>query len=272
MSLELHPEDALPKRLSNWKRVGVTRVSLGVQSTRQHVLEALGRNCGAEETLAALGSVAEAGFSSWNVDLIYGSPAETDADWEAVLEEVLAFHPPHLSCYALSVERGARIYANPDRHPREEALRRRYELAEAMADAEGLVWYELSNWAKPGHICKHNLLYWTGGNWLGLGAGAWSAVGELRWRNLASPRAYIEAAERGEFRRAELASLDAEQLRCERVMLNLRTRWGADQKDCDQEGLAICLEEGLVDLVDGRVVLSLAGRHVANEATRLLVG
>ena len=174
VTVECNPEDADAAHLDTYRRAGVTRVSFGLQSTHAHVLAGLGRRYvpHAAETIAT--AVAAAGFSTWNLDLILGAPAETDDDWARTLEHVLALDhpPPHLSAYGLTVEPGTPLAKDRLRHPDEDALARRYERAEEMLTAAGYHWEEISNWCRPGHECRHNHLYWDEGDYVGIGSAA----------------------------------------------------------------------------------------------------
>ncbi len=176
VTVECNPEDADDAHLGAYKRAGVTRLSFGLQSTNDAVLLGLGRRRvpRAAETIAA--AVAEAGFGTWNLDLIFGAPAESDDHWARTLEDVLGLDnpPPHVSAYALTVEPGTPLASDARRHPDEDALARRYERADAVLEAAGYRWEEISNWARPGHECRHNHLYWEQGDYLGIGSAAHS--------------------------------------------------------------------------------------------------
>src|ERR1700728_4404740 len=196
VTVECNPEDADDSHLGTYRRAGVTRVSFGLQSTQAHVLAGLGRSDvpGAAETMAA--AVHAAGFATWNLDLIFAAAAESDDDWAATLDHVLALEhpPPHLSAYGLTVEPGTPLAADPARHPDEDAGARRYERAEAVLGAAGYAWEEISNWARPGHECRHNHLYWEQGDYVGIGAAAHSHRDGTRWWNVRTPDRYIAAA------------------------------------------------------------------------------
>ena len=176
VTVECNPEDADEAHLGAYRRAGVTRVSFGLQSTQAHVLAGLGRRDvpHAAETIAA--AVHDAGFTTWNLDLIFGAATESDGDWAATLEHVLALDhpPPHLSAYGLTVEPGTPLAADAARHPDDDAEARRYEHAEAVLSAAGYHWEEISNWARPGHECRHNHLYWEQGDYVGIGSAAHS--------------------------------------------------------------------------------------------------
>jgi putative oxygen-independent coproporphyrinogen III oxidase len=271
VSVECNPEDADDAHLGAYRRAGVTRVSFGLQSVHPHVLAGLGRRDVpvVAETIAA--AVAVAGFATWNLDLIFGGAGETDADWDATLERVLALDhpPPHVSAYALTVEKGTPLARDPSRHPDEDTLARRYARADEVLSAAGYRWEEISNWARRGHGCRHNRLYWDQGDYAGIGSAAHShRDGERRW-NMRLPDRYIDAVEAGRSPEAGREILTDEQRAFEGLSLALRTPrgvpWGSLE---DADGL-----DGLVTRVGERAVLTVRGRLLANEvSTRIRSG
>ncbi len=165
----------------------------------------------AAETIAA--AVHAAGFTTWNLDLIFGAATESDDDWAATLDHVLALDhpPPHLSAYGLTVEPGTPLAADAARHPDDDVEARRYEHAEAVLTAAGYHWEEISNWARPGHECRHNHLYWEQGDYVGIGSAAHSHRAGTRWWNVRTPDRYIDAVEAGRSPEAAREELTAEQ-------------------------------------------------------------
>ncbi len=269
VTVECNPEDAGPARLEAYRAAGVTRVSFGLQSTVPHVLASLGRRqvAGALERCAE--AAVGAGLETWSVDLIFGAAAEGDEDWARSLADVLAVGPPHLSTYALTVEPGTPLARDATRHPDDDAQARRYELADRLLGAAGYEWEEISNWARPGHRCAHNQLYWAQGDYLGVGAAAHSHRAGRRWSNTRSPERYIEAVEAGRSPVVATEDLETAERRLEALSLALRTPAGVPS-----EALAEAPEiEPLVTRHRGRAVLTLAGRLLANEvALRLRPG
>ena len=162
----------------------------------------------AAETIAA--AVHDAGFTTWNLDLIFGAATESDDDWAATLEHVLALDhpPPHLSAYGLTVEPGTPLAADAARHPDDDVEARRYEHAEAVLTAAGYHWEEISNWARPGHECRHNHLYWEQGDYVGIGSAAHSHRAGTRWWNVRTPDRYIDAVAAGRSPEAAREELD----------------------------------------------------------------
>jgi len=268
VSVECNPEDVTAERMAAYRSAGVTRISLGAQAREPRVLASLGRHHKWDEVTAAAAIVARSGFASWNLDLIYGAAAESDSDWEGTLDAVLGLDdpPPHVSAYALTVEPGTPLAADPARHPDDDVSARRYERADRALTAAGYRWEEISNWARPGHTCAYNNIAWTGGDYLGFGSGAHSHRDGHRWWNVRTPERYIAAIESGHSAVAGSESLRADQRRFERLALSLRTPAGVPAS-----ALAETPElGGLVERRDGRAVLTVAGRMLASEITMRL--
>ena len=269
VTVECNPEDVTDRLLATYRAAGVTRISLGVQSTVGHVLDGLGRRHGPEHVTSAAALVAGAGFASWNLDLILGGSGERDEDWERSLSDLLGLEspPPHLSAYALTVEPGTPLARTPDRHPDDDVQAGRYETAERMLSGAGYRWEEISNWARPGHECRHNHLYWEQGDYRGIGSAAHSHRDGRRWWNVRTPDRYVALV--GEDRPTEAGDevLDAPARAFEALALALRTPAGVpDAALPDDPDL-----EGLVDRSSGRAVLTVRGRLLANAVTRRLV-
>jgi oxygen-independent coproporphyrinogen-3 oxidase len=215
----------------------------------------------AAETVSA--AVAAAGFATWNLDLIFGAATESDGDWAATLDHVLglAHPPPHLSAYGLTVEPGTPLARDPARHPDDDTGARRYELAEEVLSAAGYAWEEISNWARPGHECRHNHLYWEQGDYAGIGSAAHSHRDGVRWWNVRTPDRYIDAVEGARSPEGGREVLTPAQREFEALSLSLRMPRGVPWE---------CLEHpeevaGLVARQDGRAVLTVRGRLLANE-------
>ena len=269
VTVECNPEDADEERLASYQAGGVTRLSLGLQSTVPHVLEGLGRRHGTAEAGAAATRVAAAGFASWNLDLIVGGAGESMADWQQSVGDVLALAapPPHISAYALTVEPGTPLAASPDRHPDDDEQAERYEWADARLEAAGYGWEEISNWAQPGHECRHNQLYWSQGEYRGIGSAAHSHVGGRRFWNVRTPDRYVREIAEGRSAEAGEERLDEEARRFEALALLLRTRVGVPEASLP----AAPELDGLVARRDGRAILTVRGRLLANAVTARLV-
>jgi putative oxygen-independent coproporphyrinogen III oxidase len=270
VTVECNPEDASAARFAAYRTAGVTRISLGVQSTAPHVLAGLGRRHDPAAVRRAADLVAGAGFASYNLDLIFGGAGETDDDWARSLDDVLALPspPPHVSAYALTVEPGTPLAADRTRHPDDDVQAARYERADAVLTAAGYRWEEVSNWALPGHDCRHNRLYWAQGDYRGIGSAAHSHHRGRRWWNVRTPDRYVDAVERGRPVAAGEEVLDAGQRQFERLVLSLRTPDGVPAAALDDVGELA--RQGLVVRRGNRAVLTVRGRLLANAVTARL--
>ncbi len=270
VTVECNPESTSQALVAAMRESGVTRVSLGVQSLQEHVLAGLGRHHGPGDVERAVALVGAAGFETFNVDLIYGGAGETEDDWRRTLEGVLRDldpPPPHVSAYALTVEPGTPLWRDAARHPDDDVQADRYLLADATLSASGLEWYEISNFARPGHECRHNLSCWRQGDYRGFGCAAHSHSAGRRWWNIRSIERYITAASSGRPAVAGEQRLGPRARAVEALRLSLRTRDGVPGSALpDLPEL-----EDLLDRRDGRAVLTPRGRLLANEvALRLL--
>ncbi len=265
VTVECNPDTVTAELLATYRTHGVNRLSLGVQSMVPHVLAALGRTHDPANVRRAVALAGEAGFAAFNLDLIYGAASESLDDWRRTLDGALALDPPHVSAYALTVEAGTPLADDPARHPDDDTQATEYEIADAVLTAAGLDNYEISNWARPGHECRHNLLYWRQGDYLGFGCAAHSHRAGRRWWNVRTPERYIAAVRAGESPEAAGEILDAGTRRLEGLQLALRTRDGVPASALDAAPL-----ESLVERRGDRVVLTRAGRLLANDiSTRL---
>jgi putative oxygen-independent coproporphyrinogen III oxidase len=268
VSVECNPDTVDRHLLDTYVAGGVDRISFGVQSMVPSVLEALGRSHDPEGVATAVATARAAGLRSFNLDLIYGGAGESVADWERTLDAVVALDPPHVSAYALTVEAGTPLAADPARHPDDDDQADKYLLAEERLTAAGLANYEISNWARPGHRCRHNELYWEQGDYLGFGCAAHSHRSGRRWWNVRTPERYVDAVEQARPTEAAAEDLEPERRRIEGLQLALRTEAGvpADSLGADDRELL----DGLLEERDGRLRLTVEGRLLANEvAVRL---
>ncbi len=282
VTTEANPESVDPASLSALREAGFTRISLGMQSAAPHVLATLDRVHTPGRAAEAAREARAAGFEHVSLDLIYGTPGETADDWRASLDAALAAEPDHVSAYALIVEPGTRLAAQVRRGalpaPDDDVLADRYELADAALGAAGLQWYEISNWAAgPEAACRHNLGYWRGGDWWGIGPGAHSHVGGVRWWNVLHPSAYADRLAAGASPAAGRELLDDATRRLERVMLELRLADGLPLDVLDEAGRAAAAQaaaDGFADPAaltgEQRVRLTLRGRLLADAAVREL--
>jgi putative oxygen-independent coproporphyrinogen III oxidase len=280
VTTEANPESVDPASLAALREAGFTRISLGMQSAVPHVLATLDRVHTPGRAAQAARDARAAGFAHVSLDLIYGTPGESDDDWRASLDAALTAEPDHLSAYALIVEPGTRLAAQIERGalpaPDDDVLADRYEIADQALVAAGMQWYEVSNWAaSPGDACRHNLGYWRGGDWWGIGPGAHSHVGGVRWWNVLHPSTYAARLAEGTSPAAGRELLDAETRRVERVMLELRLADGLSLDALDDAGRAAAAQaadDGLATLADDRVRLTLRGRLLADAVVRSLLG
>jgi oxygen-independent coproporphyrinogen-3 oxidase len=273
VTVECNPDTVTRALFAAYKQAGVTRISLGVQSMQRHVLAALGREHDPDAVLRSVELLGEPSFAIYNIDLIYGAAGETDDDWIATLEQLLALSPPppHVSAYALSIEPGTPLARDSSRHPDDDVQASRYAIADALLAASGRQWYEISNWARPGHECLHNLTYWQGGDYRGYGCAAHSHSHGRRWWNVRTPERYITAVQRSDAAGQPVCApalageerLSPTEQELERLELALRTSDGVP---------AGCLPDdpelpGLLTRSDDRSVLTVSGRLLANEVT-----
>jgi oxygen-independent coproporphyrinogen-3 oxidase len=279
VTTEANPESVTPASLKALAAAGYTRISLGMQSAAAGVLAVLDRRHTAGRATAAAGEARDAGFDHVNLDLIYGTPGETADDFAASLAAVVAAGVDHVSAYALIVEEGTRLAARMRRgelpYPDDDVAADRYLAAEAALSAAGLSWYEVSNWARsPAARCRHNLLYWTGGDWWGLGPGAHSHVGGVRWWNVRHPAAYAARLAAGRSPGQGREVLSAADRRLEDVLLRLRLAEGLPLPSLAPAGVAAAgraLADGLLEPAAyraGRAVLTLRGRLLADAVVR----
>ncbi len=270
ITAEVNPEDATEDTLGRLVEAGINRVSLGIQSTAPHVLADLGRAHRGEDVATIAATVASSGVASWSMDLIVGSKAEQDEDLRSSIADVLDHDhaPPHLSAYLLTVERGTPLSRQPQRHPDDDDLARRYEILDAELEARGYEWYEVSNFSKPGHECRHNRLYWSQGDYLGFGAAAHSHRSGRRSWNVANLTTYLERIAAGTSAEQDSEQLDDEARAFEALALRMRTREGVPLGSFpNPEEL-----EGFIEQRGERLVLTRRGRLMADAlAARLEV-
>ncbi len=282
VTTEANPESADPALLEGLLAAGFTRISFGMQSAAPHVLAVLDRKHTPGRALDAAREATKAGFRHVNIDLIYGAPGETDDDWRRSLDAALSVSPDHVSAYALIVEDGTRLAARIRRGelpmPDDDVLADRYAIADATLSAAGLDWYEVSNWATDAAArCRHNELYWTGADWWGIGPGAHSHVGGVRWWNVKHPAAYAQRLAAGVSPAAAREMLTPDEQYDEEVLLGVRLADGlpaARLRPHAVRAVAALLDRGLVDgpaWTGGRLVLTDPGRLLADGVVRALI-
>ncbi|WP_045823344.1 radical SAM family heme chaperone HemW [Williamsia herbipolensis] len=283
VTTESNPESTSPRFFDGLLTAGFTRVSLGMQSAAPHVLATLDRVHTPGRAVDAAREAAAAGFAHVNLDVIYGTPGESDADLDATLDAVLAAGVDHVSAYALIVEDGTAMARRVRRGelpaPDDDVLADRYEAIDARLHAAGMEWYEVSNWARAGDPqarCRHNIGYWDSADWWGIGPGAHSHVGGVRWSTVRHPGRHASTLAAGRLPVAAVEVLDETEKHTERVMLAIRRDSGLPLSELDAAERARVLETveaGLTVLVSDRlggdrVVLSNRGRLLADGVVR----
>jgi len=242
-----------------------------MQSAQPHVLAVLDRTHNPANVKRAVDMARAAGFQSISVDLIYGTPGETLDDWRSTVTEALSLDIDHISAYALIVETGTKLAAQIKRGeltmPNDDLMADMYLLVDQMCSAAGLEWYELSNWAKSGKECLHNIAYWKSANWWGLGPGAHSHVDRKRFWNVKHPTAYKQKLFAGQSPIADSEELTSEQLHDESIMLAIRMRSGLSLSllsDAAKDNLAGYKSSGHLEIVGGAIQLTAQGRLIAD--------
>jgi putative oxygen-independent coproporphyrinogen III oxidase len=283
VTTEANPESVTADSLAALRAGGFTRVSFGMQSAVPHVLATLDRQHTPGRAAAAVAEARAAGFEHVSVDLIYGTPGESDDDWRASLAAAIELPVDHVSAYSLIVEPGTRLAARIARGelpmPDDDVLADRYVIADEALTSAGLLWYEVSNWSRSTAAeARHNLLYWTGGDWWGVGPGAHSHVGGVRWWNVKHPRDYAAQLAAGRSPAAAREVLSARDREVEDIMLRLRLRSGLPLAGLDPPARDVAeraRHDGLLEsssYLEGSAVLTRRGRLLADAVIRDLVG
>lgn len=281
VTTEANPDSVTQESLALLKNAGFTRVSFGMQSAVPHVLKVLDRTHTPSRVPQVVQWAREAGLAV-SLDLIYGTPGESLDDWRFSLKTALSYEPDHISAYALIVEDGTKLAAQIRRGEvpgiDDDDHADKYELADQLIGEAGLSWYEVSNWSRtPQQACRHNLAYWRGDDWWGVGPGAHSHVGGVRWWNVKHPTAYAGRLAQGLSPAAGRETLDAETRDVERVMLEARLVSGlaiATLGESGRHAVAGLMAEGLVDAaaaIKGTLVLTLKGRLLADAVVRRIL-
>ena len=282
VTTEANPDSVDPASLLALREAGFTRVSFGMQSVVPHVLATLDRTHDPRRLPDVVEWARDAGFTGVSLDLIYGTPGESLDDWRASVQAALALRPDHVSAYALVVEEGTRLATRVRRGelpaPDDDDLADKYVVADELLAAAGYGWYEVSNWATgASQRCRHNLGYWRGDDWWGVGPGAHSHIGGTRWWNVKHPAAYAGRLAAGESPAHAREVLRAEDRRVEDVLLRLRLADGyplAALRPAGRAAAGRAVDEGLLDPAehaDGRAVLTLRGRLLADAVVRDIV-
>lgn len=269
-TIECNPDDVTREMLATYRSIGVNRVSLGMQSAKPHVLLSLGRTHSPDNVSRAVDAIGAAGFDTFNLDVIYGGAGESLDDWSATIEQVVALGAPHVSAYGLTVEAGTALAEQPDRHPDDDDQADKYDRADDLLAVAGLTNYEISNWAKPGHECRHNAVYWSGGDYAGFGSAAHAHRDGRRSWNVRTPDRFVELVEAGRSAESSFEQLDDDTRALERLQLQLRTRDGVPVSalaPADVEEMSELVQRVSRGEHGDRLVLTRAGRLLANEVS-----
>jgi len=279
VTTEANPESTSPELFEALLAAGYTRISLGMQSVAPHVLSVLDRVHSPGRAVAAANEALASGFRHVSQDLIYGTPGESDDDLLRSLDAAVTSGVDHVSAYALVVEEGtalARRVRRGEVHvPDDDVLAHRYELLDTRLADAGFGWYEVSNWARPGGECRHNIGYWNGGEWWGAGPGAHGFVGSTRWWNVKHPNVYAQELADGALSVAGCEELGPVEKHTETVMLSIRLRSGlpvAALGDAELRRADTVIADGLLVRDADRLVLTRRGRLLADGVVRTLLG
>jgi oxygen-independent coproporphyrinogen-3 oxidase len=281
ITMECNPDTVTKESLAAFQEAGVNRVSFGMQSAVGHVLATLDRTHNPEKLLQVTTWAKAVGISEISVDLIYGAPGESMADWHRSIDSALALPVTHISAYALIIEEGTKLAAQIKRgevaRVDDDLAAEKYLVADKAFSAAGFEWYELSNWAKNGSFSKHNLAYWLGDNWWGAGPGAHSHINGKRFWNVKHPNLYKERVLANQSPIADSELLEESQIESERFMLSLRLISGLDKgvlSEKQLKELSNFVTSGHLDQVNwdkGRVTLTLDGRLIADRIIRQIL-
>lgn len=279
ISIEANPETVTHEKLAALRASGVNRLSIGFQSVDDDLLHLLGRKHSAEQAVDAFRVARYVGFDNISVDLMFGIPGQTLANWALNLEQAAMLEPEHLSCYGLTIEPNTalerEIAAGMLAMPDEDVQADMFAYTMESLEESGYGHYEISNYAQPGKECRHNLVYWDNRDYIGFGAGAHSRIGNKRFANIAKPVEYIEAADTNLFSSEELR-VSAEDEMSETLFLGLRkmegvdlegfkSRFGYPVQDIYGSQIDELQDEGLLENRNGSLKLTSRGILLGNE-------
>lgn len=278
VTTEANPESTSPEFFAAIRAAGYTRVSLGMQSTSPRVLAVLDRTHSPGRATAAAREALDAGFEHVNLDLIYGTPGESDDDLTTSVDAALAAGVDHISAYALVVEDGTamarRVRRGEISAPDDDVQAARYQLIDSQLSAAGFQWHEVSSWSRPGGQCRHNEGYWAGGQWWGAGPGAHGFIGDVRWWNIKHPSAYAEKLAAGQSVVADFERIGPRERHLEDVLLGIRLRRGLPVtvlSGTEHQRARTAIAAGLLVVVGDRLVLTDRGRLLADAVVRDLL-
>ena len=274
ITIEANPDSITEEKTQRWLNSGINRVSIGMQSSTKEVLKKLDRTHNPDNVSHSVDILKKSGFDNFSLDLIYGTPGESLNDWENSLKDAIALNPPHISAYSLVIEPGTKMGAQLNRgeisQVNDDEAADKYQLADEMLNKNNYSWYEISNWAKKDKECKHNLNYWLGNNWWGIGPGAHSHVNGVRWWNHKLPKVWRELLEKQNSPALAREVLSEDQIRSEQIMLLSRLRTGLGNQELDENRIENLIANQLATLDANKIVLTLKGRLLADEVFRQL--
>jgi len=268
ITLEANPVTINEINASGWVDAGVNRISMGMQSSVKNVLKTLDRTHNPENVVKSFETLNKSGISNVSLDLIYGTPGESFSDWEETLNAALEIKPNHISAYALVIEPGTKMGSQLNRGEispvDEDQSADKYNLIDKKLTSTGYQWYEISNWSKDGFECKHNLNYWYGNNWWGIGPGAHSHVGGTRWWNHKLPKKWRENLELDTSPALGREVLTSSQIEEEKLMLNIRLKTGVSKENISSENISMLISQGLIQQDHSNIYLTTQGRLLAD--------
>lgn len=274
ITIEANPDSITEEKSQRWLNSGINRVSIGMQSSTKEVLKKLDRTHNPDNVSNSVDILKKSGFDNFSLDLIYGTPGESLNDWENSLKDAIALNPPHISAYSLVIEPGTKMGAQLSRgeinQVNDDEAADKYQLADEMLKKNNYSWYEISNWAKKDKECKHNLNYWLGNNWWGIGPGAHSHVNGVRWWNHKLPKVWRELLEKQNSPALAREVLSEDQIKSEQIMLLSRLRTGLGNQELDENRIENLIANQLATLDANKIVLTLKGRLLADEVFRQL--
>ena len=281
VTVEANPDSVTKESLATLRAGGINRISFGMQSAVPHVLKVLDRTHRSENLVSATQWAKEVGFDHISVDLIYGSPGESLNDWQVSIDAALALPIDHISAYALIVEQGTKLARQVNSGeitmPDDDETAEKYRMADDSFSQAGFTWYELSNWARPGGECRHNIAYWQNSEWWGLGPGAHSHIENSRWWNVKHPNTYRAKITANETPIQEREELSLDNQRTENLMLAIRMKAGIALKNLSEEQCVAAEKYVGSEHLDlekwerGALVLTQSGRLIADRIVRELL-
>jgi oxygen-independent coproporphyrinogen-3 oxidase len=275
-TLEVNPATVTSEKAAAWQAAGVNRISLGAQSFDAEMLEVLGRQHAPGDIAETCALLRAQGFENINIDLMFALPSQSETKWVETLHAALACEPQHLSAYALTYEEDTPFFEKLQRGEWRQDEAREIAMFERTRDvlgAAGLIDYEISNFARPGFESQHNLAYWRGADYLGLGPSACSTIDGLRWRNMPDTKEYADRISRGESVRGEMEKLDPATRAKERIMFGLRMREGVARTEFGGDAIPLdnLAVQGLAYEENGRICLTPRGKLVADSIAEMFV-